>query len=174
MKRLRWEYRVRLFVILIFFVSCAILVGIFSLLPSYIFSRTQEQQALQNAQTLEQSRQARGIDQIEKDLTQSQALLVQITRGEQNNSVYSDTIQNIALYHTPQVAINSIDFSTSPSDATTTIVIIQGKALTRDALIDFEAKLKKDAHFAGVELPISDLTQSKNVPFALRFVSLYT
>jgi hypothetical protein len=47
-------------------------------------------------------------------------------------------------------------------------VVLQGKALTREGLIAFKKNLEQDKRFSGVELPISDLAKSKDIPFALR------
>jgi hypothetical protein len=166
-KSLRREYHARLFVIFLFFLSCAIIAGIISLAPSFFLSQNQENQALIQTQELQKSRQAGGFDKIEKDLAQSQ-LLVQKIKTNSGGSLYYDVIQSILTHRTAGITLTSFDFAGSSSSATSTDVIIQGKALTRDDLIAFKKDLEQDKHFKQVELPISDLAKSKDISFAFR------
>ncbi|MEK7095369.1 MAG: hypothetical protein AAB917_01800 [Patescibacteria group bacterium] len=171
-KKLRWEYRIRLSIILLFFVSCAMVIGTFSLIPSYILSDTQGIQAVKNAEELQKSRQARGIDQVEKELAQNQMLTRELNL-ENKEIMFSDIIQSISKHRSGQVTLSAFELSGFQTKSTTTIsAVIQGKALTREALIAFKDSLENDSKFAGIELPISDLAKSKNINFAMRLIVL--
>lgn len=144
-------------------------IGVLSLIPSYVISGTKEKEALKNVEALEKSRQARGLDQIEKDLIETQAL-TKILTIDKTNPVFSDIIQLVTKPRPPGITIFSFDVSSIATKSTTSVsIIIQGKASTRDVLIDFKQKLEKNKDFSSIELPISDLAKGKNISFALRF-----
>lgn len=166
-KSLRHEYRVRFFIILAFFVSCGILLGILSLLPSSLLSYAQEVQVNERTAALQQSRKASGAEQIEKDLAQSQATAQKIL-ADTNKISYFDSIQKIALHRTPQVLISSFEITHEEGTSSPYLAVIQGKAGTRDALIAFKTALEEDASFASVDLPLSDLAKSKDIAFAVK------
>ena len=169
MKSLRWEYRRRLLITFLFFVSCAIIVGILSLIPSYILSETQSAQASKITADLQKSRQASGMDQVEKDLAQSQAIINEL-KGNESKFSFFDSIQDVVKYHSPLIAINSFNFSSDIISPTTTIshIVIQGNAVTRDALIGLQKNLEQDNNFSKVELPISDFAKSSDIGFSIR------
>lgn len=167
-RKLRREYRVRVFIILLLFVSCAILIGSLSLLPSYFLSDDQGAKAAKSAEELQKGREERGIDQVEKELARNQVILKQLGL-EKSKIVFSDLIQTVGKYRSPQILISAFELSSLQTKGTTTLtVVLQGKALTRDSLIEFKKNLEQDKRFSGVELPISDLAKSKDIPFALK------
>lgn len=167
-RTLRREYRVRVFVTLLLFVSCAIFIGSLSLLPSYFLSDDQGTKALKSAEELQKGREERGIDQVEKELSRNQVILKQLSL-EKSKVVFSDLIQTVGKYRSPQILISAFELSSLQAKGTTTVtVVLQGKALTREGLIAFKKNLEQDKRFSGVELPISDLAKSKDIPFALK------
>ena len=167
MKALRHEYRVRFFIILAFFVSCGIVLGIISLIPAYMLSRSQEADMVERTQALEQSRKASGADQIEKDLEQAQIMAEKIS-ADQNKIVYSDSLQKIVSHRTPQVTLSSFQITRDSGTSTPYEVVVAGKAATRDALLTFKSGLENDPAFSSVDLPLSDLAESKDISFSLK------
>ncbi len=166
-KSLRREYRTRLFVIASFFISCAVVFGIISLIPSYIFSHGQESGVQERLEKLQKSRKASGTDQIEKDIAQSRAIAEKIM-VDKNKIIYSESIQKILSHRSPQILLSSFEISHALGTTTPYEAIIQGKALTREALLEFKKGLESDTSFSEVDLPLSDLAKSKNISFALR------
>ena len=168
MRDLRKEYRIRLFIVASFFVSCGIVVGIISLLPAYIFSHNQEVQAVAHANQLNESRKASGVDEIERELVQSQKIAEKLAADGATAS-YSAGIQRIISHRSSQLYLTS--FEITPTVGSTTYdAVVQGKALTREALLEFQDGLKSDAFFSKIDLPLSDLAKSKNVTFTLKLV----
>lgn len=166
-QRLKHEYKVRFLIILIFFVSCGIILGIFSLTPSSLLSYSQEMQVQDRTDALQKSRKASGIDQTEKDLVQTQLIAERIS-ADKNKITYFDTIQKIALHRTPQVLISSFEITHDHATSSPYFAVIQGKSMTREALVAFKTALENDASFTSVDLPLSDLAKSKDVSFALK------
>lgn len=162
-KTLKKEYRTRLFVTIVFFVSCAIFIGIVSLLPSYIYSYTQQKAALEDLQALQDSRKERGTDTVMKELADAH-LLTRRLENHKNGAEFSQAIAEIILRKTPQISLNSFLISTASS---TLDVTMQGKALTRESLINFKKSLEQNPFISKIDLPISDLAKSKDISFAL-------
>ena len=168
-KALRNEYRIRLAIILLFFISCSIVIGMFVLFPSFIRSYSGQDEAVRRANELEKNRQANGIEDIKKNLAQSQFVAEKIINNR-DNVFYSDIIQNIISHKSKEILIDSFGLSSVVGTSTPVEVIVQGKALTRESLVTFKKNLEKDSSSLKVELPVSDLTKSKNTSFALRLI----
>lgn len=167
-KSLKKEYRTRLFIVMAFFVSFGILVGLVSLIPSYVFSYTREKEALKNLQMLQDSRRERGTDVIIKDLEETQQL-VDALKGHNNSADFSQIIAEIILRKNAQVSINSFQMSQTPSASSSLSVIVQGKALTRDSLLLFKKSLEQNPLISKIDLPPSDIAKKENISFSLAF-----
>lgn len=166
-KSLRTEYRIRVLVVLLFFISTGMAIGICSLVPSYIISYSQEKDALLKNQSIEKSPAEKQHEVFSTELTASSEILKKI-KSEQNPVVFSDLIKKIVNYRNKNITINSIQLSNTKDASSTMEMILQGKATTRDVLINFKKTLEKDTSITKVELPVSDLAKNKDIEFALR------
>lgn len=164
---LRKEYRFRLFVVALFFISISILIGVTSLIPSYIISRTEQNRILLEVNEMKKERESKGINQIDKDFSSTQSIINRMASMGSPTS-FSDSVERIGAYRVNGISIHSFDMSYSLNNSTTTNVVIQGKAISREALVSFKKKLESDASFKNINLPISDLAKSKNIEFSLR------
>jgi hypothetical protein len=169
MKELRKEYRIRLFIVASFFFSSVFIIGIFSLLPSYTLIHNQEKESVNRREELQKNRKESGADQIEKDLVESQTIADMIVVHE-DQTTHSNIVQRIISHRSRNVTLSSIEISRSSGTSTPWAVIVQGKSVTRESLLDFKKNLEGDAVFSQVELPLSDLAKSKNISFGLRIM----
>ena len=160
------EYRSRLFIILAFFVSSAIIIGIISLFPSYILSYSRQNDSIEAVNSLKAKKEESGMNTLIKELSQSQDLLKKI-KASQDTFSYSDFIKEIVNEKPRNVAILSLHLSKSQTATSTVDMDLQGKALTREDLLNFKNILGKNANIVKVDLPVSDLTKSKDVLFTL-------
>ncbi len=173
MKSLRHEYRTRLFIVALFFISCGIALGIATLIPAYILSSAKEGRAQAEATELFKKNKVSGTAQAEKDLVRSQTIVKKII-VEEGRPMYSDILQGILAYRSTYISITSLDLSrpTEVAGATGTTtpaeIIIQGKSATRESLVAFKKSLEGDKKFLKVELPLSDLAKSKNITFTMK------
>lgn len=170
-KSLKREYITRLFVVLLFFVSCGIAVGIISLLPAYILSYTQEDRALEDVRIMEKGRQDRGTDMLLSELATTTDIINRLKANE-DNIVFADLLSRIILHKPGGVSLTSFQISKIPVEgalSSSVEVVLQGKALTREALVDFKKQLEGNPSISGVDLPLSDLAKSKNILFAVKF-----
>ncbi len=167
-KSLKREYMTRVFVTLLFFISCGVLAGIISLIPSYIFSYTKESEALKDLQDLKIVKHDVGSDVASKNLSQTQQYISSL-KSHQDTIDFAQTISSIVERKIPLISINSFQLTRPTSLASTTVdVLIQGKAATRDALVNFKKNLEKDTFAIKSDLPISDLAKSKDIPFTIK------
>lgn len=167
MRALRREYRIRVFVVLFFFISCGIVVGIGSLMPSYLSSYTSEKEAIEKVASIKQDRKVSGMDNLSKELNQSYELVKKL-KTDEDSLIFSDIIKKIIGHRKSSISINSIQLSRIDDVLSSSEIILQGKSTTRDALLDFKKSLEADASISKIELPISDLAKSKDINFAIR------
>ncbi len=169
MKVLKREYRMRLFIFILFFISLAITIGIFSLAPAFILSYSEEKDALLRIETIREGRKNKEIDKIVKDLGLINEYIKKINSNT-NKIVYSEIIPQIINDKNSDVYINSFQFTDNETanSASSTILIIQGRANTRDALIRFKTKLEQNPIITKVELPVSDLAKSREINYSIR------
>lgn len=167
MRRLRREYRVRVFIFLLFFISCAITVGIGFLIPSYILSYNQEKESIKKIESIQKDREVSGIDNILKELSNSSDLLKKL-KVDENPVIFSDIIKIVLNYKSGGVSIQAIQITKNTEASSTVEMILQGKATTRERVLEFKKKLEQDERIVKVELPISDLAKSKDLVFSIR------
>lgn len=148
--------------------SCAVLIGIVSLIPAYFFSYTQEKEVLSSLASLQKGRQERGTNTILSELAESNKI-IKTLKGQNKNVIYSDIISQIIHQKPSGLTINSFNVVTVNSSSTVPVdVSLQGKASTRDALIKFKNNVEASAFVTKVDLPISDLAKNKDLSFSMK------
>lgn len=168
---LKREYRIRLAIFLLFFMSCSVLIGILALIPSYILSYSQEKVALNDIEKLQKSRKNSGVDVLLKELSQASKIATKIKNSTKDSSP-SKLIALIVSYKNQGITIDSFDIVSSQT-ATSTMVNIRGKASTRDLLIKFKERLISDGSVLKVDLPVSDLVKNRDIQYNMK-ISLTT
>lgn len=169
-KVLKKEYRTRLFIVALFFISFSILAGVASLIPSYVYSYIQEKDALTSLQALQDSRKERGTDSVIKELAAAQTLVEDLKKYH-DSADFSQVISEIISRKNSQILLNSFQIKESEDIAKKSLdVVIQGKALTRDSLLAFKKNLEQNPFISKIELPVSDLAKSKDISFALKLI----
>ncbi len=169
---LRREYRLRLAIVCFFFFSLAMVLGITSMLPSYALTYNQENEAVAAQDALTKSRTASGADKVEKDLLLYQSIAEKIIAEDDKvddvdiiQKILGDQKKGITLGWFQINHVLSTSTQNSKIGTTTAEVVFQGKALTRDSLLQFENALENDPWFGAIELPLSDLAKSKDIDF---------
>lgn len=166
-KTLKREYRLRLFIFFFFFMSCAVLVGIASIIPAFLLSFSQEKDALNHVKAIEKSRKEKGIDSIVKELSGGSVILKKLNDNS-NGRIYSKMIFQIINDKPNGLTINSFDIASTKNATSSIVVVIQGKAPTRELLVNFKDKLESDPLVTKVELPVSDLAKNKDISYSMK------
>ena len=164
-KELRREYRIRLIIVTMYFLSIAVVVGITSLFPTYIGASIDLGIHLHDAETLKTKPDAAILSATKKDLASSNTLIAALKDYIKTNS-YSEHINDIVALK-GNVKLNAFSFDIS--DKTLTINI-QGSALARDDLTDFKKRIIAAIPGTTIDIPANLLAKATNVVFSLKVV----
>ena len=94
--------------------------------------------------------------------------MVDRLKGQKDQILYSSIINEIVKNKNSGLTINSFNFSSQGAATSSISTVIQGKASTRESLIQFKTKLTSDPKITNVELPVSDLAKSKNISYSIK------
>ncbi|MDR3557996.1 MAG: hypothetical protein P4L61_00540 [Candidatus Pacebacteria bacterium] len=162
-KSLKTEYHVRFFIVLLFFISIAILAAGVFLVPSYLISSLAEASAAATAQSVERSI-ATDTPSIMNTLSLAGSTVTAISSSMSPS--LSPIILRIASLKPLGISITS--FQTSYDSGTQAAVSIEGKADTRNDLVTFQKIVEGDQDFSNVEVPISDLAPASHIQFSMQ------
>ncbi|HMP67586.1 MAG TPA: hypothetical protein PKA60_02455 [Candidatus Paceibacterota bacterium] len=93
--------------------------------------------------------------------------LKKISVGQISSQFFIDKI----IEHNNGITINNLSLTFSPATDIATIDI-SGLATDRDALVEFQQKLRQEDVFASVDIPFSNFTINENIPFSAKIVSV--
>ena len=161
-KKLKRMYRTHVAIVVLFFISLSGIIGCAALFPTYI-------QVYNQARDARESSSAGGdtagtkIGGIQHELEAHKQLVAALDTV--TGAPMSVIVQNIAAIR-GTVSINSILVDRVASSSA--VIVVQGKAPTRESLVDFKKRLEDARPGTKVELPISDLTKSKDISYSLK------
>ena len=168
------EYHVRVLILFLFCLSAAIWIGIASLFPSYIISLMQERGAVNHLQTVRNTTQTPISASVAAQVAAANAN-INLIKNSVDPVVFSSIVETIVNQRIPGISINDIEIAHTPvaSNPAATAIAVRGTATTRDVLVAFQHALSGNPSFSQVNLPISDLARSTNVPFSITFTGLH-
>ncbi len=166
---LKKEYRIRVFILALLFMSLGVWIGIVTLFPSYVISVTQEKRALAEAGTVEQTARSASTTAAIAQIGAANSAVTTLQKS-QDTLMISSIIEDISSRRVPGVTIT--DFEISRSGAAGTVIVIQGKAASRDALVSFKNNLASDSRFSKVDLPVGDLASDTNISFSISITGI--
>jgi hypothetical protein len=144
--------------------SCLLVAGSILLLPAYMRAKYEEKQQLQTINDLKSGKGKENYSAIISELASNSLALgiLENTFLEERPSDAIDRIINLRK----EVHLNSISYSIL---GTTTIeMVIEGTAPNRTSLLSFKDRLLSARSNANVDLPLSELVKSSNIPFSLK------
>lgn len=157
------EYRKKLLLIYVAIVTFAGVAWIVSLIPSYVLVTAKRDSALIQKASPTAGVDTEKISSTEKELTGARnklAVLAPFTSRQPMSFILAKL-----FYRIPSgVSLSSITVNRGTEKGTITI---SGIASTRDTLVSFSKALEGEAFFKKVELPVSNFTKGKNVPFTM-------
>lgn len=159
--------KLRSLILTSFLLAASFLIGFVMLLPSYFlalgnFSKVTPENYLSRAKN---ENSAENILNLPQEIDSKLKFL------QLNNDSKSavDSIFQIIKYLPAGVELDSISFTRNESykDKKGIVILISGIALDRDALVSFSTLLKESKLFSSVDVPVSNLTREKNLPFSM-------
>ncbi len=155
------EYKKRLFFVYLVSIICLGFAWIASLVPSYVLVSARLSDAESRKSTLAQGGDTVKIDETEKELD---AIRQKITiLGPISERVPVSTAIAQLFSRVPEGVVLS-SFSIRRQGGA---IVVSGTAKNRETLVAFSKALEGDAFFKKVELPVSNFTKGKDVPFTM-------
>ena len=164
-KEIRRDYRVRALIVLLFFISTAVIVGIGALFPAYIHASLEEGLYLRQASALKQTDEAAALSVAEKDLSESSSLMSALA-GSVTPDPFSSAIADVVSAR-GNMELSSFSLTRSSSGLSITI---EGLAPTREALLSFKSRLEALSPGISVDLPVSELARESNIQFSIQII----
>ncbi len=168
-KRVRQEYLLRLSVLAAS--ALAVLAGVSALLifPTYVSVSAKHAALLNDKQAAESSPEHDARKKASADLAAIKSLLARASAAD--TSIHPSDILGVVLSKkTSGIVVNTLDYQTAADGAPS--VYVQGLALRRANLVAFSNALKDTGLFSKVDLPVSDLADSDNIPYNLTLTVL--
>ena len=166
-KTLKTEYRVRFFIVFLFFASLSVLVASFFLLPSYVLSSVAKRSAVSDAQSAKNNI-ATDTALVTASLRATGSLVTSIDSSL--SAPMSPIVLRVVALRPKGIFITSFDVS-GGSGKSSSSVVLEGVADTRGDLEAFENILEGDQAFSNVVVPISDLASASNIQFSLQMTA---
>ena len=168
-QKIRKEYRNRVVIVLFFFVSISLVIGVGSLFPAYISAALSERLHLDQVAAFKKTTDALAIATTQKQLAFSQTVLDAVSNTIQPD-LFSSAISSIVAIR-GNVKLNS--FTVEHSSASVTTIVVNGIAATRQDLLDLKDRIQKSPGTVSVDLPVSILAQDRNISFSIQITETF-
>ncbi len=154
------EYRLRLFVVVLYMLLALFALAALLLSPSYVLSMYQRR-ATQNAVPPASAEQKEYADLVKK--LKAHKVMLGALKPQDVPMTPTRIIEVLTKNKTSQNTITYIQYNFTPPN--TLSVTVRGIAKNRQSLIDLKASLEKEEGIAHVELPVSNLAKEANIQF---------
>ena len=157
------EYKKKLLLIYVVLIIFAGIVWIASLIPSYMLVKLNRDEALTQKMSPVLNIDTEKLSATERELALAKeklSVLKPLSDRQPLSTVFSKF-----FYRIPSgITLSSISINRGIEKGT---VILSGVATNRDVLVSFAKALEGEAFFKKVELPVSNFTKGKDVPFTI-------
>lgn len=158
------EYRIRVSIVFLFFISISFIIGAGSLFPAYIYATIEEQLHLGEVANFKKSVDAASINSNQKQLTTSAGLLSSLDQYLEKDIYYSTISSIVSMKGNTKISSIALD----RSNPTTMNISISGNSPTRSDLLAFKSRLANLSSKTLVDLPISTLARDSEISFTLQ------
>lgn len=164
-ENLKKGFKYRFIIFTAFLLAASFFVGSFVLLPSYFLAtRHLSEDFAKNLETEDK-------DLVSDFLALPEEINTKLNFYQSNLKDFSAStyILKIVDILPEKVLVNSIYFSKSQNykGKIGTVILISGLANDRESLVLFSKLLEESKMFSTVEVPVSNLTKEKNLPFSV-------
>lgn len=161
---LKRVYRIHVTIVALFLLSVVGLIGLVSMFPSFISAYTEEHLQLDTVASLKESKDTSESTRIQKELQADSAkitVLSQVAGTVRPSSIISRVVEVRGTVRISSIVLTEVS-------TTTAVIVMQGVAPTREALVSFKTRLEALSPGNKVDLPISGFARSKDLPFSLK------
>lgn len=164
-QKVEHEYVRRRAIVMLFVLILILVAGIIGLLPSHVLSNARRNEVLERARVM-------GSVVPNDDEADLQTWLAETNRKLRVLSPTLDTdrpsnfIEKVLDQKMAGLAITGFSWIRAKEKV---ILLVNGIASDRQALIDFENRINSSGSFSEVTLPISNLAKNKDINFQIKF-----
>ncbi|HEY4486402.1 MAG TPA: hypothetical protein VJB70_01545 [Candidatus Paceibacterota bacterium] len=162
----RREYVSRLSIVTCIMLSCAIVIGIVALLPSFFLSFIKESELVEQKAIVDKAALLRKESDIETTAGAINKKIELFNSGSEEKLLPSGIIQAATLAR-GEVRLNGFFYQKTIDKKRADKIIITGVATRREALIAFADELRKNVIIAEVDVPTANLIQSSDITFSI-------
>lgn len=164
-KKIISEYRIRLITTALVMFAIIILIAMTLLFPAYLLVSHKRTIVLEDlSKAGDQNASSQEVKDLEKVIKETDVILDLLNAKGQKFSVSGDIVAKTAGLRTENIKITGIFYDKKDLESS---LSLKGSATSRQSLSSFIEMLKKDAAFADVSLPISDLVKDRNIDFTV-------
>lgn len=159
------EYRIRAILVFIHMITFSVIVGLISLLPAYVSSKIKKTESSLDLTSISRNNNRQiAFEQNEMQAKKTEKILSNINLNGTESLVFFEDILKVVLSNkNKNIKIDTFEIAEPNSHDFS--IKISGIAMTRESLVSFKNSLAKDSRLTKVEMPDSDLTKSKNIPY---------
>lgn len=163
-------FRQRYLIIILLLVLCALIAGTVMLIPAYLLADARLNEIEIEFQSVNDHNDPT-MSEFTKVPREIQSKLQVFEKNLEDSSVVSKIAQ-IAGARPAGLTINSFSYShiEGSDDESDIKIAISGKAATRKSLITFAENLRGFKEFSDVDVPVSNLTKEKDIPFSINLL----
>ncbi|MEK9185017.1 MAG: hypothetical protein AAB866_02540 [Patescibacteria group bacterium] len=161
-KKLKSEYNIRLTITVFLFSFFIFLVACFFLLPSYLLSKTKENEIENRFDNMSSKKPDKTNTELSVVLQNTKKQLTILNSID--NVSFVESLKKVIVKKVPGIVINNLAINETGSIWK---ISVSGIASNRDVLILFKTSLESEKAFSGVDLPFSNLAKNKDIPFTI-------
>ena len=163
-EKIKADYKFRRLSVFLSFIIFLQVSFLIFLLPSWIISLFREREAISQIEKMNQSLLSQNKDSVASIITGTNAKL-NIINNILNYPEVIPIVNVILSNKTSSIYLNGLTYTST--NASTSVLTIQGISLTRESLVSFVKNLEKSGAFKVVDLPVSNLAKDKNISFSI-------
>lgn len=160
------EYKSRVAVVIVCLASGVVAIGIVLLIPSYVWTHVLLQSSADRLADLKQVQAGAASADLQRTLLEGKRSIAMLS-GSQPLDM-TGLIKSLTETRVKGIKISDVEYAQDVNTASIPKIQISGIAATRQNLLDFTDALKKNAHFSGVNLPLSSFVKDKDIEFSIQ------
>lgn len=162
-KSIKAQYIMRICAVALFSVSVAMLIGSVLLIPKFVESQSELDRVSMRKDVATNVVNRNEYRALRSSVNLTNSLLEKITeKKDRNVSIFVDELIGIQSKFDAEIDVRSIYFENG-----TLSLRVSGIASDRSVLSAFASALTRSTVFDGVDLPLANLVDSKDAPFAI-------
>lgn len=162
---LRKEYRIRLVTVVLFIVSILLVGGLLLLTPFYILAQDKITALEIRLKQYNQSRSDSSTDDLTKIISEINQNLELLNSEPPKTGIVENVLNPILSARPVNIKISRIFYSIKTDGKR--MVELNGVAVDRTALRNFEDSLKKNPNIESTKLPVSNFTKKSDIDFSI-------